>query len=49
MESDIAWANDNQTVLYVEKDPETLLGLRGQEAPRSDRIRADPPVFHRMT
>src|ERR1700733_9766042 len=27
VESDIAWANDNRTILYVEKDPETLLGL----------------------
>ncbi len=27
VESDLAWANDNQTVLYVEKNPETLLGL----------------------
>jgi oligopeptidase B len=27
VESDLAWANDNRTVLYVEKDPETLLGL----------------------
>jgi oligopeptidase B len=27
VESDIAWANDDATVLYVEKDPETLLGL----------------------
>jgi oligopeptidase B len=27
VESDLAWANDNKTVLYVEKDPETLLGL----------------------
>ncbi|HEV7611098.1 MAG TPA: S9 family peptidase [Steroidobacteraceae bacterium] len=27
VESDLAWANDNQTILYVEKDPETLLGL----------------------
>lgn len=26
VESDVAWANDNLTVLYVEKDPETLLG-----------------------
>ena len=24
---DLAWANDNRTLLYVEKDPETLLGL----------------------
>jgi oligopeptidase B len=27
VETDLAWANDNATVLYVEKDPETLLGL----------------------
>jgi oligopeptidase B len=27
VESDIAWANDNRSILYVEKDPETLLGL----------------------
>jgi oligopeptidase B len=28
VEPDIAWANDNATLLYIEKDPETLLGLR---------------------
>jgi oligopeptidase B len=27
VEADLAWAADNRTVLYVEKDPETLLGL----------------------
>jgi oligopeptidase B len=27
VEPDVAWANDNRTVLYVEKDPETLLGI----------------------
>jgi oligopeptidase B len=27
VETDLAWANDNRTLLYVEKDPETLLGL----------------------
>jgi oligopeptidase B len=27
VESDVAWANDNATVLYVEKDAETLLGI----------------------
>ena len=27
VEADLAWANDNRTLLYVEKDPETLLGL----------------------
>ena len=26
VEPDLAWANDNKTLLYVEKDPETLLG-----------------------
>jgi len=28
VDPDIVWANDNRTVLYVEKDPETLLGER---------------------
>ncbi|MBI2383341.1 MAG: S9 family peptidase [Gammaproteobacteria bacterium] len=28
VEPDIVWANDNKTVLYVEKDPETLLGYK---------------------
>jgi oligopeptidase B len=27
VESEVAWANDDATVLYVEKDPKTLLGL----------------------
>jgi oligopeptidase B len=27
-EGDVAWADDNRTVLYVEKDPVTLLGRR---------------------
>ena len=27
VEADIAWAGDNRTLLYVKKDPETLLGL----------------------
>ncbi len=27
VESDVAWANDNATVFYVEKDAETLLGI----------------------
>ncbi len=26
VEPDIAWANDSRTLLYIEKDPETLLG-----------------------
>ncbi|MFL6548208.1 MAG: S9 family peptidase, partial [Povalibacter sp.] len=28
VEADIAWADDNRTLLYVEKDPVTLLGRR---------------------
>ena len=28
IEPDVAWANDNRTLLYVEKDPVTLLGRR---------------------
>ena len=28
LEPDVAWADDNRTVLYVEKDPVTLLGRR---------------------
>ena len=27
VEADVAWASDNRSVLYVEKDPETLLSL----------------------
>jgi oligopeptidase B len=27
VEPDLAWANDSKTIVYVEKDPETLLGL----------------------
>jgi oligopeptidase B len=27
IETDVVWANDNRTVIYVEKDPETLLGI----------------------
>ncbi len=27
VESDLAWADDSKTLFYVEKDPETLLGL----------------------
>jgi oligopeptidase B len=27
VEADLAWANDNRSILYVAKDPETLLGL----------------------
>jgi oligopeptidase B len=41
LESDLAWTADSKTVLYVEKDPETLLGLyikkhRLGDAPAND-------------
>ncbi|AOS43660.1 Protease 2 [Lacunisphaera limnophila] len=40
---EIAWANDNRTVLYVEKDPVTLLGVRVRKhvlgtAPATDAV-----------
>ena len=43
VEPDLAWANDNRTLLYVEKDPETLLGLYVKRHvlgsdPRQDRL-----------
>ena len=55
VESDLAWANDNRTLLYVEKDPETLLGLYvkkhvlgARPAPRHPGIRANgQELLHR--
>jgi len=43
VEPDVVWANDNRTLLYIEKDPETLLGLRVKKHllgsdPRLDRV-----------
>src|ERR1019366_9102571 len=40
VEANIAWANDNATVLYVEKDPETLLGLRVKKHRRGGHTKA---------
>jgi oligopeptidase B len=42
-EPDVAWADDNRTLLYVEKDPVTLLGRRVRAhvigtAPSADRL-----------
>ena len=45
VEADLAWANDNKTVLYVEKDPETLLGLRVMKHLLGADPGADPLVF----
>ena len=45
VEADLAWANDNRTVLYVEKDPETLLGLRVKKHVLGADPRHDALVF----
>ena len=45
VEANVAWANDNATVLYVEKDPETLLGLHVKKHRRGDDTKADTLVF----
>lgn len=48
VEPDLAWADDNRTLLYVEKDPVTLLGRRVRAhvlgaAPSSDRLIYEEP------
>jgi oligopeptidase B len=45
VETDLAWANDNRTLLYVEKDPETLLGLYVKKHVIGDEPRHDALVF----
>lgn len=45
VEADVVWANDNRTVLYVEKDPETLLGLRVKKHVLGSDPRDDAVVF----
>jgi oligopeptidase B len=45
VESDLAWANDNRTVLYVEKDPETLLGAYVKKHVLGSDPRHDSLVF----
>jgi oligopeptidase B len=41
----LAWANDNKTLLYVEKDPETLLGLYIKKHVLGDDPKQDQLVF----
>jgi oligopeptidase B len=41
----IAWAADNRTVLYVDKDPETLLGLRVKKHVLGTDAKADALVY----
>ncbi len=45
VEPDVAWANDNRTLLYVEKDPETLLGLRVRKHVLGSDPATDAVVF----
>jgi oligopeptidase B len=45
VESDLAWANDNRTILYVEKDPETLLGLYVKQHRLGEDTARDTLVF----
>jgi oligopeptidase B len=45
VESDLAWANDNATLLYVEKDPQTLLGLHVKKHTLGADPALDPVVF----
>jgi oligopeptidase B len=45
VEPDIAWANDNKTLLYVAKDPQTLLGLHVRKHVLGTNGAEDPLVF----
>jgi oligopeptidase B len=45
VEADLVWANDNKTLLYIEKDPETLLGLRVKKHVRGTPPQLDELVF----
>ena len=42
---DIAWANDNRTLFYVEKDPVTLLGIRVRKHVLGSDPKSDPTVY----
>ncbi len=45
VEADLAWANDDATLLYVEKDPETLLGIAVKKHVLGTDPAADLVVF----
>jgi oligopeptidase B len=45
VETDLCWANDNRTVFYVEKDPETLLGLYVKKHVLGEDPKNDSLVF----
>jgi oligopeptidase B len=45
VEPDMAWANDNRTVLYVAKNPQTLLGYRVMKHVLGTPVAADLLVY----
>ncbi|HEX2494032.1 MAG TPA: S9 family peptidase [Steroidobacter sp.] len=45
VEPDLAWADDNRTVLYVEKDPVTLLGRRIRAHVLGQRVSQDRLIY----
>ncbi len=45
VEPDLAWADDNCTVVYVEKDPKTLLGCRIRKHLLGSPTTLDPLVY----
>lgn len=49
VENDLVWANDNRTFLYIEKDPETLLGYKVRkhsiDSANHANVSADPLVW----
>ncbi|HEX3948481.1 MAG TPA: S9 family peptidase [Steroidobacteraceae bacterium] len=45
VEPDLAWANDNRTLLYVEKEPETLLGIYVKKHVLGEDPKHDALVF----
>lgn len=45
VEPNVIWANDNETVLYIEKDPETLLGTRVKKHLVGSECTQDALVF----
>lgn len=45
VEASFAWANDNRTLVYVEKDPETLLGFRVRKHVIGEGAAEDPVVY----
>jgi oligopeptidase B len=45
IQPNLVWANDNKTLLYVEKDPVTLLGMRVRKHKLGSRTVKDPLVY----